>query len=292
VTPGCTFSGRPPPRNACNTQNSNIWMIRTSERNWVNKSGFPVASCRWNAIPASSIASMDFTPRTQSQEENENCHFCQCAVCTKPVVMSAEWFSNVGCRRDLRSVPGDSNNPRFSGIQPSRRENVYARLGIASVPSFPKSRFSRWIGGFDIEVIRQRHGSGLPPSSVSQPGTCRASFSVDRRSRAIFFHHAGRSKNFLLWLTPGETLGCSFLSKPLISHQHGAVKDSSSWCGPSTIRSLAAKYPRLWRMHYYGVDTWLGIYRSRGASCDTRRRKAGSSSNSSGRVFATKFQKE
>jgi CRP-like cAMP-binding protein len=123
--------------------------------------------------------------------------------------------------------------------------------GIAAVPSGLKSRFFEGLAQRDLETIRaaakERHYRAS--SVITNQGNPAEHLFLLTSGRARYFYLTqGGHKTLLLWLTPGEILGpAAFLSNPskyIISAE--AVRDSSFlvWDRP-TIRSLAAKYPRL-----------------------------------------------
>jgi CRP-like cAMP-binding protein len=153
--------------------------------------------------------------------------------------------------------------------------------GIASVPSFPKSRFLDGLAACDIEVIRaaSRERRYLASSVITNQGNPAEHLFLLTGGRARYFYITqGGQKTLLLWLTPGEILGgAAFLSKPseyLISTE--AVKDCSVlvW-DRATIRSLAAKYPRLLENALFMASDYLAWYLADHVAlvCDTARER-------------------
>lgn len=123
--------------------------------------------------------------------------------------------------------------------------------GIATLPSVFKSRFFEGLAPRDIEVIRASgtERSYLADSVITNQGHVADHMFLLTRGRARYFYiTTDGKKTLLLWVTPGEFLGgAAFLSSPseyLLSTE--AIKDSSFlvW-DRTTIRSLAAKYPRM-----------------------------------------------
>jgi CRP/FNR family transcriptional regulator, nitrogen oxide reductase regulator len=123
--------------------------------------------------------------------------------------------------------------------------------GIAAAPSGLKSRFLEGLAQRDLETIRaaakeRRYRARSVITSQGSPAE--HLFLLTRGHARYFYLTPDGHKTLLLWLTPGDILGGAvFLSKPstyLMSTE--AVRDSSFfvWDRP-TIRSLAAKYPRL-----------------------------------------------
>jgi CRP-like cAMP-binding protein len=123
--------------------------------------------------------------------------------------------------------------------------------GIAPLPSRSKSRLFEGLALGDLDIIqtaaterRYRAGSVI----TNQGNPAEDLFLLTSGHARYFYLTQDGHKTLLLWLTPGEILGgAAFLSKPskyLISTE--AVRDSSFlvW-DRATIRSLAAKYPRL-----------------------------------------------
>jgi len=123
--------------------------------------------------------------------------------------------------------------------------------GIAPQRSRPKSRLFEGLAPGDLDIIQtaateRRYRASSVITNQGNPGD--HLFLLTSGHARYFYLTQDGHKTLLLWLTPGEILGgAAFLSKPskyLISTE--AVKDSSFfvWDRP-TIRSLAAKYPRL-----------------------------------------------
>ena len=123
--------------------------------------------------------------------------------------------------------------------------------GIAPLRSRPKSRLFEGFAPSDLDIIqtaatqrRYRARSAI----TNQGNSADHLFLLSSGHARYFYLTQNGHKTLLLWLTPGDILGgAAFLSKPskyLISTE--AVRDSSFlvW-DRATIRSLAARYPRL-----------------------------------------------
>ena len=123
--------------------------------------------------------------------------------------------------------------------------------GIAAVPSGAKSRLLEGFAQRDLQTIRAaaRERRYRARSVITNQGNSAEHLFLLTSGHARYFYLTpDGQKTLLLWLTPGDILGGAvFLSKPstyLMSTE--AVRDSSFlvWDRP-TIRSLAAKYPKL-----------------------------------------------
>jgi len=153
--------------------------------------------------------------------------------------------------------------------------------GIASLPSNLKSRFFEGLAQRDLETIwaaatGQRY---LASSVITNQGNPADHLFLLTSGRARYFYVTkDGQKTLLLWLTPGEILGgAAFLSRPseyLISTE--ALRDSSFlvW-DRTTIRSLAAKYPRLLENALYMGADYLAWYLAYHVAlvCDTARER-------------------
>lgn len=138
--------------------------------------------------------------------------------------------------------------------------------GIAAMQSDLKSRFFEGLAQRDLETIRAAATERryLASSVITNQGNPAEHLFLLTRGHARYFYLTQDGhKTLLLWLTPGQILGgAAFLSKPskyLISTE--AIKDSSFfvWDRP-TIRSLAAKYPRLLENALFMASDYLAWY--------------------------------
>jgi CRP/FNR family transcriptional regulator, nitrogen oxide reductase regulator len=121
----------------------------------------------------------------------------------------------------------------------------------AAVPRNLKSRFLDGFGSHALSAIlaaaKERH---FPPNSVvvNQGNPADHLFLITRGRARFFFHTQEGKRILLLWLTPGEIFGGAALLLPpstyLVSTE--TLRDSSMlvW-DRTTLRSLAARYPRL-----------------------------------------------
>jgi len=138
--------------------------------------------------------------------------------------------------------------------------------GIANQPLCPKSKFLDGLAPRDLDVIgtaaKERHY--LANSVITNQGNPAEHLFllISGRARYFFITQEGH-KSLLIWLTPGEILGvAAFLSKPsqyLVSTE--SVKDSVVlvW-DRTTIRGLAARYPRLLENALLMTSDYLGWY--------------------------------
>ena len=138
--------------------------------------------------------------------------------------------------------------------------------GIAAVPSGLKSRFFEGLAQRDLETIRAAAKERRYRASsviTNQGNPAEHLFLLTSGHARYFYLTQDGHKTLLLWLTPGDILGgAAFLSNPskyLISTE--AVKDSSFlvW-DRATIRSLAAKYPRLLENALFMGSDYLAWY--------------------------------
>ena len=154
-------------------------------------------------------------------------------------------------------------------------------VGIASLPSNLKSRFFEGLAQRDLETIRAAATGRryLASSVITNQGNPADHLFLLTSGRARYFYVTkDGQKTLLLWLTPGEILGgAAFLSRPseyLISTE--ALRDSSFlvW-DRATIRSLAAKYPRLLENALYMGSDYLTWYLADHVAlvCDTARER-------------------
>jgi len=154
-------------------------------------------------------------------------------------------------------------------------------VGIASLPSNLKSRFFEGLAQRDLETIRAAATGRryLASSVITNQGNPADHLFLLTSGRARYFYITkDGQKTLLLWLTPGEILGgAAFLSRPseyLISTE--ALRDSSFlvW-DRATIRSLAAKYPRLLENALYMGSDYLTWYLADHVAlvCDTARER-------------------
>jgi len=153
--------------------------------------------------------------------------------------------------------------------------------GIAPQPALVKSRFFEGLAPRDLEIIRTAAtGRRYRASSIvtNQGNPAEHLFLLTSGHARYFYITQDGQKTLLLWLTPGEILGgASFLSSPskyLISTE--AVRDSSFlvW-DRGTIRSLAAKYPRLLENALSMGSDYLAWYLADHVAlvCDTARER-------------------
>jgi len=138
--------------------------------------------------------------------------------------------------------------------------------GIAAALSDLKSRFFEGLAQRDLETIRaaateRRYHAGSVITNQGNPAE--HLFLLTSGHARYFYLTPDGHKTLLLWLTPGELLGgAAFLAKPsryLLSTE--AVKASSFlvW-DRATIRSLAAKYPRLLENALFMGSDYLAWY--------------------------------
>ncbi len=153
--------------------------------------------------------------------------------------------------------------------------------GIATLPSGMKSRFLEGLAPRDLEIIRAAATERryLASSVITNQGNPADHLLLLTSGRARYFYITkDGQKTLLLWLTPGEILGgAAFLSRPseyLMSTE--ALKDSSFlvW-DRATIRSLAAKYPRLLENALFMGSDYLAWYLADHVAlvCDTARER-------------------
>jgi CRP/FNR family transcriptional regulator, nitrogen oxide reductase regulator len=151
--------------------------------------------------------------------------------------------------------------------------------GIAIQPSGIKSRLFEGLAPRDLEIIRTAatERSYRASSVVTNQGNPADHLFLLTSGHARYFYITqGGQKTLLLWLKPGDILGgAAFLSRPskyLLSSE--AVKDSSflAW-DRATIRSLAAKHPRLLENALFMSSDYLGWYLADHVAlvCDTAR---------------------
>ncbi len=153
--------------------------------------------------------------------------------------------------------------------------------GIATLPWGLKSRFLEGLAPRDLEIIRAAATERryLASSVITNQGNPADHLLLLTSGRARYFYITkDGQKTLLLWLTPGEILGgAAFLSRPseyLMSTE--ALKDSSFlvW-DRATIRSLAAKYPRLLENALFMGSDYLAWYLADHVAlvCDTARER-------------------
>jgi CRP/FNR family transcriptional regulator, nitrogen oxide reductase regulator len=153
--------------------------------------------------------------------------------------------------------------------------------GIAPLPSRPKLRLFEGLAPGDLDIIQtaateRRYRARSVITSQGNPGD--HLFLLTSGHARYFYLTKDGHKTLLLWLTPGEILGgAAFLSKPskyLVSTE--AVRDSSFlvW-DRATIRSLAAKYPRLLENALSMGSDYLAWYLADHVAlvCDTARER-------------------
>jgi CRP-like cAMP-binding protein len=153
--------------------------------------------------------------------------------------------------------------------------------GIALLPSHSKSRLFEGLAPGDLDIIRtagteRRYRASSVITNQGNPGD--HLFLITSGHARYFYLTQDGHKTLLLWLTPGEILGgAAFLSKPskyLVSTE--AVRDSSFlvW-DRATIRSLAAKYPRLLENALSMGSDYLAWYLADHVAlvCDTARER-------------------
>jgi len=141
-----------------------------------------------------------------------------------------------------------------------------AAPGIAAVTPELKSRFLEGIGPSDLKVIlaaaRPRQ-FGANSIIVSQGNPADYLYLLTKGRARYFFTTEDGGKLLLLWLSPGEIFGGSALlaipSLYLASTE--AIKDSHvlAW-DRSTIRGLAARYPRLLENALLTASDYLAWY--------------------------------
>ena len=155
--------------------------------------------------------------------------------------------------------------------------------GIALLPSRSKSRLFEGLGPGDLDIIRtaareRRYRASSVITNQGNPGD--HLFLLTSGYARYFYLTQDGHKTLLLWLTPGEILGgAAFLSEPskyLVSTE--AVRDSSFlvW-DRATIRSLAAKYPRLLENALSMGSNYLAWYLADHVAlvCDSARERLG-----------------
>jgi CRP/FNR family transcriptional regulator, nitrogen oxide reductase regulator len=153
--------------------------------------------------------------------------------------------------------------------------------GIASQTSGLKSRFLEGLAPRDLEIIRAAATERryLASSVITNQGNPADHLLLLTSGRARYFYITQEGqKTLLLWLTPGEILGgAAFLSRPsqyLMSTE--ALRDSAFlvW-DRATIRSLAAKYPRLLENALLMGSDYLAWYLADHVAlvCDTARER-------------------
>lgn len=153
--------------------------------------------------------------------------------------------------------------------------------GIAALPSDLKSRFLEGLAPRELETIRAAATERryLASSVITNQGNPAEHLFLLTSGRARYFYITqDGQKTLLLWLTPGEILGgAAFLSRPseyLLSTE--AVRDSSVvvW-DRATIRSLAARYPRLLENALFMASDYLTWYLADHVAlvCDTARER-------------------
>ena len=138
--------------------------------------------------------------------------------------------------------------------------------GIATVPSGRVSRLFEGLAKLDFETIQAAATERryLASSVITNQGNPAQDLFLLTSGHARYFYLTQDGhKTLLLWLTPGDILGgAAFLSEPstyLISTE--AVRDSSFLVWDSaTIRSLAAKYPRLLENALFMSSNYLAWY--------------------------------
>jgi CRP-like cAMP-binding protein len=138
--------------------------------------------------------------------------------------------------------------------------------GIASSPAGLKSRLLEGIAPGDLDVIwaAAKERRYLANSVITNQGNPAEHLFLLTSGRARYFFMTQEGhKSLLIWLTPGEIIGVTaFLSRPsqyLVSTE--SVKDSAVlvW-DRTTIRSLAARYPRLLENAVLMTSDYLGWY--------------------------------
>lgn len=152
---------------------------------------------------------------------------------------------------------------------------------IATLPSGLKSRFLEGLEPRDLEIIRAAATERryLASSVVTNQGNPADHLLLLTSGRARYFYITkDGQKTLLLWLTPGDILGgaafSSRSSQYLLSTE--ALKDSSFlvW-DRATIRSLAARYPRLLENALFMGSDYLAWYLADHVAlvCDTARER-------------------
>lgn len=152
---------------------------------------------------------------------------------------------------------------------------------VAVVRAHLKSRFLEGFAPADLDTIlkaatpRQMLANAI---AVNQGSPADYLFLLTKgRARFFFITEDGR-KLILHWLVPGEIFGAMALSTIPSSYQVSTemVKDSSMlvW-GRSTIRSLAARYPRLFENALSTAADYLALYLSAhvALNCDDARQR-------------------
>jgi CRP-like cAMP-binding protein len=153
--------------------------------------------------------------------------------------------------------------------------------GSAALRAGLKPRLLEGIASHDLEVIwtAARERRYLANSVLTNQGNPAEYLFLLTSGRARYFFVTEEGhKSLLIWLVPGEIIGvAAFLSTPaqyLISTE--AVKDSTAlvW-DRTTIRSLAARYPRLLENAILMASDYLGWYVADhlALSCHTARQK-------------------
>jgi CRP-like cAMP-binding protein len=153
--------------------------------------------------------------------------------------------------------------------------------GIASSPAGLKSRLLEGIAPDDLDVIwaaakERRYLANSIITNQGQPAE-HLFLLTSGRARYFFITQEGH-KSLLIWLTPGQIIGvAAFLSRPsqyLVSTE--SVKDSAvlAW-DRTTVRSLAARYPRLLENAILTTSDYLGWYVADhlALSCQTARHR-------------------
>lgn len=141
-----------------------------------------------------------------------------------------------------------------------------AASGIAAVSAEFKSQFLEGIGPLDLKIIlaaarpRQFRANSV---IVSQGNSADYLYLLTKGRARYFFTTEDGRKLLLLWLSPGEIFGGSALqaipSSYLVSTE--TIKDSHvlAW-DRSTIRRLAARYPRLLENALLTASDYLAWY--------------------------------
>lgn len=138
--------------------------------------------------------------------------------------------------------------------------------GIAAVPLRRMARLFEGLAQHDFETIRAAATERRYRASsviTNQGNRAEDLFLLTSGHARYFYLTQDGHKTLLLWLTPGDILGgAAFLSRPstyLMSTE--AVRDSSFLVWDSaTIRSLAAKYPRLLENALFMGSDYLAWY--------------------------------
>jgi len=137
---------------------------------------------------------------------------------------------------------------------------------LAIVNTKPKSQFLDGIAPSDIKIIlaaaRQRHF--LAESVVvNQDHPADYLFLLTKGRARFFFNTQEGKKVILIWLTPGEIFGVrTLLPSPatyLVSTETLKQSEMLVW-DRATVRSLAAKYPRLLENALMTASDYLALY--------------------------------